>query len=164
VTRPSTIPAGGRALRPEEQQGLVEEMAQIIEKSHLFKSLGPDGRREVLESGYVMSFGDGDLLMRQGDRGDVMYLIMRGKVRVETETPAGKVALAELGRDACVGEVSVISGQDRTASVTAVGDVDVVAFVRHRIERVLESHPKVREILENIVQARAQDTIEKIIG
>lgn len=139
-------------------------MADIIEKSHLFKSLTPEARREVLESGYVMSYGDGDVVMKQGDPGDTMYLIMRGKVRVETETPAGKVQLAELGRDACVGEVAVLTEQNRTATVTAIGDVDAVAFAKHRVMRVLDQHPKVREILESIVQARAEDTIEKIIG
>lgn len=138
-------------------------MADIIEKSHLFKSLDPEARRDVLESGYVMSYGDGDVVMKQGDPGDTMYLIMRGKVRVETETPAGRVQLAELGRDACVGEVAVLTEQNRTATVTAIGDVDAVAFAKHRVMRVLDKHPKVREILESIVQARAEDTIEKII-
>ncbi len=139
-------------------------MADIIEKSHLFKSLSPEARGEVLESGYVMSYGDGDIVMKQGDPGDTMYLIMRGKVRVETETPGGKVQLAELGRDACVGEVAVLTEQNRTATVTAIGDVDAVAFAKHRVMRVLDKHPKVRQILESIVQARAEDTIEKIIG
>lgn len=164
MTRPSTIPAGGRTLRPEEQAALVEEMASIIEQSHLFKSLDEEGRRDVLESGYAMTFAEGDVLVRQGDRGDVMYLVMRGTVRVETATPAGKVHLAELGRGACIGEVSVLSGGERTATVTATTDVDVVAFARHRIERVLAKYPKVRELLENIVDARARDTIEKILG
>ncbi len=164
MTRPSTIPAGGRSLRPEEHAALVEEMADIIERSHLFRSLDAEGRREVLESGYAMTFGEGDVLVRQGDRGDVMYLIMRGKVRVETETPGGNVHLAELGRGACVGEVSVLSGAERTATVTALTDVDTAAFARHRIERVLAKYPKVRELLENLVDARARDTIEKILG
>jgi len=167
VTRPSSIPDYGRALKPEEQAALVEEMAEIIEKSHLFKSLGPEGRRELLEAGYVMSFGEGDMLLKQGDPGgNVMYLIIQGRVLVETESLPGKtVRLAELSRGACLGEVSLLKGGgERTATVTAMTDVDVVAFAKHRIDRVLDDHPKVREILQSLVDARARDTIEKIIG
>ena len=164
MSAPSIIPAGGRALRAEEHAALVEEMAAIIEKSHLFKSLDDEGRQLLLESGYVRGFGDGDVLMRQGDQGDEMWLILRGKVRVETKTPGANVQLAELGRGACVGEVSLISNQPRTATVTALGEMDAVGFARHRIERVLHQYPKVRELLESIVAARARDTVEKIIG
>lgn len=164
LMRPSTIPSGGRALRAEEQAALIEEMATIVEQSHLFRSLSPETREAVLESGYVTTFSSGDLLMKQGDRGDVMFLVMRGRVSVETQTPGGKIHLAELGRDACVGEVSLLTGQPRTATVTALEDVDAVAFARHRIERVLADHPKVRALLESLVDLRAQDTIDKIIG
>ncbi len=154
----------GRALTAAEQVALLDEMADIIQASHLFKSLDTDGRTEVLESGYVMTFHENDVVIKQGDVGEVMYLILRGKVAVETATPGGTVQLAELGHGACVGEVSVLSGQMRTATVTALEDVDAVAFHKHRIERVLEKFPRVREILESIVDARARDTIEKIIG
>jgi len=93
-----------------------------------------------------------------------MYLILDGKVRVQTDTPSGPVQLAELGKSACVGEVSLLTGEPRTATVTAETDIDAVAFARHRIERVLADYPKVAELLQTLVERRARDTIEKIIG
>ncbi len=139
-------------------------MAVIIASSHLFKSLDDAGRQAVLESGYVQHFGAGDALMMQGNSGAVMFLVMNGKVRVETETPGGTVHLAELGRGACIGEVSVLTGSPRTATVTALEDVDAVGLAAHRVQRVLSAYPKVRALLENLVESRARDTIEKIIG
>lgn len=155
---------GGRALRPEEQAALVEEMTAIVENSHLFKSLDPELRGELLESGYVTSYRASDLVFRQGDAGDLMMLIMNGRVRVETKTPGGTVQLAELGHGACIGEVSVLTGAPRTATVTALEDVDAVAFTKQRVERLLDRSPKVRQLLESLVDLRARDTIEKIIG
>ncbi|MCA9615329.1 MAG: cyclic nucleotide-binding domain-containing protein [Sandaracinus sp.] len=162
--RPSSIPMGGRALRPEEQAALVEEMTAIVEHSHLFKSLDAELRGELLESGYVTSYEAGDVVFRQGDPGELLILVMRGRVRVETATPGGTVQLAELGSGACVGEVSVLTGAPRTATVVAIDAVDAVAFAKHRIERILDRSPKVRKILESLVDLRARDTIEKIIG
>ena len=146
-----------------EYLALTKDMEAIISSSRLFKSLDEAGRTETLELGYVQSFAAGEVLMQQGEPGVVMYLVMQGKVRVETQTPGGKVHLAELGRGACIGEVSVLTGGPRTATVTAVTNVDSVGFAKHRIERVLAAYPDVRKMLEKLIEQRAQDTIDKIL-
>jgi CRP-like cAMP-binding protein len=146
-------------LGDEERHALLEEMALIVERSHLFKSLDDEARRRVLMSGFVCSFPAGEQILEEGAEGDTMYLLLDGTVRVTT----GKVHLADLGRDACIGEVSVLTGGPRTATVVALTDVSCVAFQRHRIARILVDYPKVRALLESIVESRARDTVEKII-
>ncbi|MEM6959501.1 MAG: cyclic nucleotide-binding domain-containing protein [Myxococcota bacterium] len=163
MTRPSTLPSGGRYLGPDEYAALVKDMEQILQSSHLFKSLDEAGRAEILSLGYVQSFEAGGVIMTQGEAGKVMYLVMNGRVKVETETPGGTLHLAELGRGACVGEVSVLTGGPRTATVKAVDAVDAVGLAAHRGERVLGAYPKVREVLEGLVESRAKDTIAKML-
>lgn len=140
-------------------------MEEIVLRSHLFKSLDDAGREHLLESGFVMRFDAGDMILREGDRGETMYLVMEGTVRVETRSATNNaLQLADLGRGACVGEVSVLTGSPRTATVTALTPVTAVTFARHRILRVLDENPKVRAILEALVEGRARDTVEKIIA
>lgn len=158
------IPTGGRLLDAREQAALEGEMEAIVTRSHLFKSLDEAGRQHLLESGFVMRFEPGDIVLREGDPGDTMYLVMDGTVRVETQAPNGTLQLAELGRGACVGEVSVLTGSPRTATVTAMTAVTVVVFARHRIQRILEAHPKVKALLDTLIEARARDTVEKLIA
>ena len=164
VHRPSSIPSGGRLLDASEQAALEREMEAIVTRSHLFKSLDDVGRQRLLESGFVMRFDAGDVILREGDRGETMYLLMEGQVRIETSAPNGTLQLAELGRGACVGEVSVLTGSPRTATVTAITPVTAVTFARHRILRLLDENPKVRALLDTLVEARARDTVEKLIG
>lgn len=164
ANRPSTIPSGGRLLDTQEQAALERDMEQIVGRSHLFKSLDDAGRQHLLESGFVMRFDPGDVILREGDRGETMYLVTEGTVRVETQAPNGTLQLAELGRGACVGEVSVLTGSPRTATVTAITPVTAVTFARHRIQRLLDENPKVRAILDTLVEARARDTVEKLIA
>jgi len=164
VSRPSSIPSGGRLLDASEQAALESEMEEIVHRSHLFKSLDEAGRQRLLQSGFVMRFDAGDVILREGDRGETMYLVMEGQVRIETTAPSGTLPLAELGRGACVGEVSVLTGSPRTATVTAITPVKAVTFARHRITRLLDENPKVRALLDTLVEARARDTIEKLIG
>lgn len=158
------IPPQGRALSADEQTALVADMAAIVQSSHLFKSLDDAGRARVLASGYVTTFGSGDVIIKQGDRGTQMYLVLNGSVAVETSAPGKSIHLAELGRGGVFGEVSVLTGRERTATVTALGPVDCVCFEGHRIQRVLADYPKVRTLLEKIIARRAEDTVEKIIG
>ena len=162
--RPSLIPAGGRPLSEEEQAAIERDMEAIISGSHLFKSLDDAGRRDLIQSGFVMRFEAGDVVLLQDAPGDTMFLVLEGKVRVETTTPGGTVQLAELGRGACLGEVSVITKGPRTATVTALTDLTTVTFARHRIERLLEAHPRVRELLEALVAGRAKAAVDKILG
>lgn len=148
----------------DEYAMLVDQMAQLVLSSHLFKSLDDEGRKRALELGFVASFCAGDTLMKQGQPSPTMYLLLQGSVRVETETPSGHVQLAELGKNACVGEVGLLAEGPRTATVTAITDVDAVAFERDRLFELFEAYPQVREVLESLVEGRARDAIEKIVG
>lgn len=166
MTHPSVIPPAGRALEQAERDALLADLADAVATSHLFESLDDEGRRELVESGYVLRFAPGEVLMRQGEAGDTrMFLVMQGRIAVETTRGTrGSIHLAELGRGACVGEVSALTGGARTATVKALDDVQVVAFEQHRIQRVVDAHPRVRERLEAMIEGRARDTVSKLIG
>lgn len=164
VFRPSSIPAGGRALSPDERLRLERDMQAIVDGTHLFRSLDTAARRDLVESAFVMQFEPGDALVRQNDLGDTMYLVMEGTVRVIYEGPEGLVELAELGRGACLGEVSVLTGNPRTATILAQTDVTTAVLARHRVQRILDAHPKVRSLLEALIEGRARATVERIVG
>jgi CRP/FNR family cyclic AMP-dependent transcriptional regulator len=164
MSHPSVIPPHGRALEDAEREALLADLGAIVASSHLFKSLDPEGRERLIQSGYVLFFEAGDVLIREDDEGTAMYLVMHGKVRVETSGVRGAVPLAELGRGACIGEVSLLTGGPRTATVTAVDPVQAVAFEKHRILRMIDDYPRVRQLLETMVEGRARDTVQKLIG
>ena len=159
------IPPRGRALEPAELDEILADSTEIIESSHLFKTLDEEGRRDLIRTGYVISYDPGQTIMKQGDIGSTMFIVMRGKVAVETNCGAtGSIHLAELGRGACIGEVGVLTGGPRTATVKAIDDVKVIAFEKHRVQRVIDAYPKVRKLLEAMIEGRARDTVEKLIG
>ena len=139
-------------------------MEAIVRSSHLFKSLDDAARAHLLASAFVQHFDVGETILREGDTGDTMLLVMEGTVRVHTRSPLMEIQLAELGRGACVGEVSVLTGSTRTATVEALTAATCAVLARHRVERVLDLHPRVREILEALVEGRARNTIDRILG
>ena len=82
--RPSVIPNGGRALDENELAALERDMEAIVLGSHLFKSLDLASRVNLIASAFVMTYEAGDTILREGDPGDTMFLVMDGTLRVET--------------------------------------------------------------------------------
>ena len=133
-----------------------------IADSHLFKSLDDEGRQRLLDTATTVNFEDGQVIVREGDPGEALYIIKHGSVSVTTTRQEEQLPLARLGRGACFGEVALLSGRPRTATVTAAESSSLLCFNRQDIENLLTLYPKVRRLLETIVQGRAQATIEKI--
>jgi CRP-like cAMP-binding protein len=134
----------------------------LIESSHLFKSLDEDGRKQILASGELVRFDAGTVILFEGEEGDAFYLLKKGSVWVSTRRGGKDVRLATLARGAFFGEVAVLSGQPRTATVTAAEPVEAVRFDKEKIDEILVHYPRVRKLLEAVVLGRAKDTIEKL--
>jgi CRP-like cAMP-binding protein len=108
-------------------------------------------------------FPAGSVIIREGEPGDSFFLIDQGVVEVSTQGAAvGEVPLTTLQRGAFFGEVSVLNGSARTATVTALTNVAAVAFDRPVVEELLAQNPRARRLLETIVAGRARDAAEKL--
>lgn len=141
---------------------LSAEMATLIQNSHLFKSLDAGGREKALAGGTLRQANAGDVILREGETGDEFYLVKSGSVSVTTSMQGSLVHLATLQRGGFFGEVALLSGQPRTATVTALEPCELVVFDKALIERLLDEYPKVRAVLEAIILGRARNTIERL--
>jgi CRP-like cAMP-binding protein len=162
---------GGERMSTEDDKVFAESpvwgdlaTSAFVQNSHLFKSLDDAGRRKVCMSGKVVHFHPGEVIVREGDPGDSFFLVKNGAVRVVTARDDQDIELATLGRGAFFGEVAVLTGMLRTATVIAEGDVEAIRFDKPDIEQVLEAYPRVKKLLEAVMAGRAQDTIGKTVG
>lgn len=138
-------------------------MEQLISKSPLFEKLDDAGRRRLLEGGTLENYSPGAVIMKEGEPGDSFYFLRTGAVEVTTMKGAEKIKLADLGAGDFFGEVSVITAQPRTATVTALSPVVAIKFQRRKISRVLMDYPDVTKLLNAKIEDRAADTIAKIL-
>lgn len=135
---------------------------EVITGSHLFKSLDAEGRARLMKGAASVHFDANQVVVREGDPGEALYLIRQGVVDVHTLRDGERIHLATLGPGACFGEVALLSGRPRTATVVAREDCTLLCFYRNQIEEILVAYPKVRKLLESVVLGRARATIEKI--
>ena len=136
----------------------------FIERSHLFKGLEKDDLTVLYQAGRLIKVEAGKAVVREGDPGTEMFVIMTGTVKVITGLPKAPVELAQLKRGAFFGEVSVLTGRPRTATVVAVDDVELVAFDKQALEPILRKYPRVRKLMQVVVEGRVRTAIEKSKG
>jgi CRP-like cAMP-binding protein len=116
--------------------------------------LGPESLAAVLRSLTVLRLTDGQLVVRQGDAGDTLFLVADGELRVFVNTPAGDKDVARLFENTLFGEMALITGQPRTASVAAAGDADVIGVSKAALALVVAKLPAIRAALDQFSRER----------
>jgi CRP-like cAMP-binding protein len=95
-------------------------------------------RAEVVRIMEVQRLQDGEAIFREGENGDAWYVVFEGRAEVVKEVGSGmgrSVAVLEPG--ACFGEMAILDGSPRSATVKAVGPLTVFRFRRPQFEELL---------------------------
>jgi CRP-like cAMP-binding protein len=93
--------------------------------------------------GEVKRFEAGDMIVRTGDPGEEMYVILDGEADVWAGKGGGRQKLTALRRGAVFGEMGFVRRSERTADVVATSDVEVLAVDQRFLERVQRRYPRI---------------------
>lgn len=147
----------------EQASESTQELKELAASS-LFASFKREALVEVLASTEVRSYAAGDIIVTEGEPGSSLFLIVSGVVKVFTRTDDGiNLQLAELGLGDFFGEVSLLTGKPRTATITAHTDVTAIELDRADFETIVKNHPEARTTLEDFYKLRAEKTVEAVI-
>ena len=107
-------------------------------------------------------FGTGDIIMKQGDEGDVAYIIEDGKVEVLLENPDGSMQLvATRGKGTIMGEMAIVDNQKRIATVRALEPCTMLEITRQDFSRRLESSDPILQMIIKVILMRYRDTLAR---
>ncbi len=85
----------------------------------------------------------GEILMRQGDPGDSLYVLIYGRLLITVQNEHGEEeVIGEIGRGETVGEMAVLTGEPRSATARAIRDSELVRFSRDAFEHVIGANPR----------------------
>ena len=136
-----------------------------LAKVGLFANLEPKYIRGIAQICTERTFNEGEVLMRQGDDGIGLYIILSGKVKVEKADQHGKqVELASNGPGDIMGELSVLDGAKRTATVTAVETTSCMVLASWEFNSFMKAHPEVAIDILPIILKRFRETNDALIG
>ena len=126
---------------------------RIVEDPRLFAHLPRELLEPIMARGEERSYNDGELLMQLGEPADALYLVIDGHIRVERP---GR--LTRMGPGDVVGEVEVLSGGPRTASIYAEGSVKALRLPREALIVALEDDARAAMALIEVLASRFRET------
>ncbi len=134
----------------------------LFGQSELFSSLTQDEVREIVRASEQVSIEPGEHLFKQDDVADALYIVSSGELEVRATSTAGEeIVLAVLGSGTVVGEMSLIGGGPRSASVKALSPCQIfrltqTAFKQLRAERKRSAYKVILQLSATIGERRRQ--------
>jgi CRP/FNR family cyclic AMP-dependent transcriptional regulator len=146
------VPTGG-------SQGVVE----LLRRVPLFSELSRAELERVAQVGVPRSFPGETRIFHEGDPGDACYIVREGSCRVTREHPDGRaITLATLGPGAIFGELAMLDGERRSASVEATENTELVALPASDVRNLIREHPEMAEKLVVALTRRLREANERI--
>jgi CRP-like cAMP-binding protein len=136
-----------------------------LAKVSLFANLEPKHIKGLAQISTERHFAAGEHLMKQGEDGIGLFIIMSGKVKIEKTDASGKqVELASNGPGDVMGELAVLDGAKRTATVTATEPTTCLVLASWEFTSFMKVHPEVAIQILPIVVTRFRETNDALIG
>jgi CRP/FNR family transcriptional regulator, cyclic AMP receptor protein len=140
-------------------QGVVE----LLRRVPLFSELSTGELDRVAQVGIPRSFPRETRIFHEGDPGDACYIVREGSARVTREHPDGRaITLATLGPGAIFGELAMLDGERRSASVEATENTELVALPASDVRKLIREHPEMAEKLVVALTRRLREANERI--
>jgi CRP-like cAMP-binding protein len=109
-------------------------------------------------------YRQGEVIIREGDPGYEMFFIESGLVQVVRGTGSRTLLLAELGGGDVFGEMALLTGLPRSATVTALSDVDVWAMPQTDFDELVAAYPNLALALSRLLSERLRSTDERFLS
>lgn len=116
-----------------------DDTARALARVSLFAGCSDDDIRDIAEIAHLLSFEDGAVIVPEGEEGQGFYLIMSGEASV---VQAGK-EINRLAAGEFFGEIALLEGRPRTASVIAIGAVVCLGILRSDFRPLLIRQPRI---------------------
>jgi SulP family sulfate permease len=163
--------AEDRLLEEEGRKRLAEEPPLGLREIDFLKGRGEDTLRHLEACVVERGCGAGEPIFRQGDTGDEIFLVRRGRVRIALRLGDGReLHLATFGRGDAFGEIAFLDRGVRSAGAVAVAPAELFVLSRERFDALVEQHPRLgMQFFEALarslaIRLRQADTEIRVLG
>jgi cyclic nucleotide-binding protein len=138
--------------------------AAAVAPSPLFGDFSGMELVAVMRGLHLLSFDPGDIVITEGEPGDSLFVLTTGTVKAFVKNPAGRhIQVREMSEGEFFGEISILTGKPRTATVTAASRCELLELDRANLDAITKAHPRVRQILEEFCQKRQGSADEALV-
>lgn len=140
---------------PQDTPERREDFLRTIAATPVLARLDADAHRALALAADERLYADGENIVREGEAGGSMFLVRNGRVAVVTGQDAREVAVTQAG--GYFGEMSLLTGEPRSATVKAKGDCTVLEITADAFGAYIRNHPEVIELLAEAAAERRRE-------
>jgi len=143
-----------------------EAVAMHLLKNRLFEALTDHAITQLVGRGQIRKFYSGQKMIQQGDAGDSLFIILNGTAEVKVQRPDGtNLPLLTLGCSDFFGEMSMLTGEKRSATIKAESFVEAFEITKDCLQPILSENPRLVEQLSRSLvahQAQRKTVLERV--
>lgn len=152
----------------EEEETRIEELKKWLRHIPMFNALSPAEIDQIAIGMTPALYAAGESIIRQGSEGDSFYLLFKGEAEVRVSQDDGLSQVVKLlRRGDYFGEMALLTGQARTATITAISESACYILDKNLFQTVLRANPAIAESMSAILaerQAELQESISELEG
>jgi small-conductance mechanosensitive channel/CRP-like cAMP-binding protein len=150
---------GEEDVKAEHEHRLMAELRQV----DFLQELSDEELGLLLPNSRVHQFGSGEVLMHQGEVGDYFHVLRRGTVEVVAQgSNGGSIHIRDLKAPTFFGEIALLTGEPRNASIVARSDVEVLELNREAFSHLFRARPDSLNEISEVVGKRISETRERV--
>jgi small-conductance mechanosensitive channel/CRP-like cAMP-binding protein len=135
-----------------------DEARAILRNEPLFQCLEHDQLNTLVDSAQLNRFGRGERIIEEGADGSSMFILLRGSAQVSVTKSGTTIRVGVLRAGDCFGEMSLLTGERRTASIRAEGDCEVLEIGKEAMGEIFQDAPECLTQLSELLAKRRLET------
>lgn len=133
--------------------------------SPLFSDFDADELVHLIDGLHLTTYEPGEIVVTEGEIGDSLFQIVTGRVRVYVRNSlGGSTPVRDLGPSAFFGEISLLTGRPRTATIVAAESSELLVLDRETVLAIGRRKPRVQEVIRQFCLARTRADAERAGG
>lgn len=148
------------AAAEKEAAGRRARALTAFKSIDIFKPLKKKDLQSLANETDLRIYGAGETIIKQGDAGEEVFVVENGQVRIKVEKDGRTVFTKDRGPGYLFGEMSLLTGEPRSATVTSLEDTVVFAINKDAFNRIIKADPSVIEKMGAVIEERRRQVTE----
>jgi len=135
---------------------VVDAITEHLNQLSIFAPLSEEETRQIANASKSRVYAPGEAIVRQGNEGTSMFVVLRGSVKVQISENSYQKTINHLGKDDFFGEMSLLTGEPRSATVIAEEETEVLQIRKEAVKPIFENNPDLVTTIVELIEERRE--------
>ena len=140
----------------------LDEEVEVLKRIPLFSKIDKAKLKLLAFTSERVVFREGEFICRQGETGDAAFIIIDGTADILINGNGSDIKVAEVGRNAIIGEIAILIDVPRTATVAATSELVTLRITKELFFNLVQEFPQIAVEIMRVLAQRLEATNEQL--